>query len=169
MHPSTSTSLEDRFGDHLEPHSQRLGWFRFGFGDDRWTWSPQVERMHGYHPGTTAPGTMLVLSHVHPDDERQVADGLHDIRHTGHAYSSHHRIVDACDRVHDVVMIGVPFYDSLGAMVGMEGFYLDATPAAGPATDGPGFDRSANLVSDLAADQRRREARRRRVRAATQC
>jgi PAS domain-containing protein len=157
MQPRTSTSVEDRIGDHPEPDLQSLGWFRFNFGDDRWTWSPQVERMHGYHPGTTAPGTMLVLSHVHPDDERQVADGLHDIRRTGHAFSSYHRIVDACDRVHDVVMVG------------MEGFYLDATPAAAPTTDRSGFDRSANLVRDLAADQRRREARRRRVRDATRC
>ena len=26
---------------------QRVGWFRFYFADERWEWSPQVQRMHG--------------------------------------------------------------------------------------------------------------------------
>jgi len=27
---------------------QRAGWFRFYFADQRWEWSEQVQRMHGY-------------------------------------------------------------------------------------------------------------------------
>ncbi|MCW2554333.1 MAG: RNA-binding protein with domain, partial [Mycobacterium sp.] len=34
-----------------EGTSQRLGWFRYFFEDDRWEWSPQVQTMHGYQPG----------------------------------------------------------------------------------------------------------------------
>jgi PAS fold len=168
MNTKTFGSVQDSIGridDWIDGDgSQHLGWFRFNFGDDRWTWSPQVERMHGYHPGTTAPSTLLVLSHVHPDDERHVAAGLYDMRRTPHPFSSYHRIVDAHHHVHDVVMIGVPFYDSLGAPVGMQGFYLDATPATAS-----GFDRHAARLRDLAADRRRHEGRRRRVRAATRC
>ena len=47
---------------------QRVGWFRFYFDDDRWEWSAQVERMHGYLPGSVTPTTEMVLAHKHPDD-----------------------------------------------------------------------------------------------------
>jgi PAS fold len=53
--------------------SQRVGWFRLYFDDERWEWSPEVERMHGYEPGTVQPTTALVLSHKHPEDYEQVA------------------------------------------------------------------------------------------------
>ena len=59
---------------------QRVGWFRFYFDDDRWEWSPQVEKMHGYLPGTVNPTTEMVLAHKHPDDYRQIADTLDLIR-----------------------------------------------------------------------------------------
>lgn len=125
--------------------------------------------MHGYQPATVVPSTLLMLSHVHPDDERYVAAALHDVRRTHHPFSSYHRIVDTHHHVHDIVMIGVPFYDSFGALVGMQGFYLDATPATAATSDRSGFDRSADRLRALAAEQRGREGRRRRVRAATQC
>ena len=31
---------------------ERMGWFRFYFDDHRWEWSEQVQRLHGYRPGT---------------------------------------------------------------------------------------------------------------------
>lgn len=34
---------------------QRVGWFRFYFEGERWVWSDQVQRMHGYQPGTVTP------------------------------------------------------------------------------------------------------------------
>ena len=59
---------------------QRVGWFRLYFDDDRWEWSPQVEKMHGYLPGSVTPTTEIVLAHKHPDDYRQIADTLDLIR-----------------------------------------------------------------------------------------
>jgi len=73
---------------------QRVGWFRFYFADERWEWSPQVQRMHGYEVGTVQPTTDLVLSHKHPDDYGQVAATLEEIRLTSGAFSTRHRIVD---------------------------------------------------------------------------
>ena len=61
---------------------QRVGWFRLYFDDERWEWSPEVERMHGYEPGTVQPTTALVLSHKHPDDYEQVAATLDEIGST---------------------------------------------------------------------------------------
>ena len=73
---------------------QRVGWFRFHFADQRWEWSPQVQQMHGYQPGTVVPTTELVLSHKHPDDYGPVAATLAEIRRTSGAFSTRHRIVD---------------------------------------------------------------------------
>ncbi|HET7668281.1 MAG TPA: PAS and ANTAR domain-containing protein [Mycobacterium sp.] len=108
---------------------QRVGWFRFYFADERWEWSPQVERMHGYHPGTVHPTTDVVLSHKHPDDYGQVAATLDEIRRTAGAFSTRHRIVDTRGEVHHVVVIGDQLYDDADEVVGTHGFYVDVTPS----------------------------------------
>jgi hypothetical protein len=107
---------------------QRVGWFRFYFADERWEWSPQVQRMHGYEPGTVAPTTKLVLSHKHPDDKGPVAGMLEEIRRTGQAFSTRHRIVDTGGAIHHVVVVGDRLYDDEGAVIGTHGFYVDVTP-----------------------------------------
>lgn len=147
--------------------SHQFGSFRCYFDDDRWVWSPQVEQMHGYQPGTTAPSTLLVLSHLHLDDYRQVAATLHDVRRTHQPFSSHHRIVDTHHHQHDVVVVGAPFNDKEGAIVGMHGFFLDVTSLtrAGSSRN----DRVANHLRVNAAGKGGAEDRRQRIRAATQC
>jgi len=107
---------------------QRVGWFRFYFADERWEWSPQVQRMHGYEVGTVEPTTELVLSHKHPDDKGQVAATLEEIRRTEQAFSTRHRIVDVAGRVHHVVVVGDRLYDDQGAVIGTHGFYVDVSP-----------------------------------------
>jgi PAS domain S-box-containing protein len=109
--------------------AQRVGWFRFYFGDERWEWSPQVERMHGYEPGTVQPTTDVVLSHKHPDDYGQVAAMIEEIRRTSGAFSTRHRIVDTHGDVHHVVVVGDQLFDSDGAVIGTHGFYVDVTPS----------------------------------------
>jgi hypothetical protein len=109
---------------------QRVGWFRFYFADQRWEWSPQVERMHGYEPGTVHPTTDLVLSHKHPDDYRQVAATLDEIRRTSGAFSTRHRIIDTHGEIHHVVVVGDQLYQSgSGKVIGTHGFYVDVTPS----------------------------------------
>ncbi|BBZ12333.1 PAS domain-containing protein [Mycobacterium branderi] len=137
-----TTNLRAETG--IDDRSAEMGWFWFNIDDDRWLWSAQVERMHGYQPGTTAPSTPLLLSHVHLDDYRQVAATLHDARRTRRPFSSQHRIVDTAHHVHDVVMVAAPCHDTDGTILGMHGLCLDAP--AGSADD-----------------------RRQRVRAATRC
>jgi PAS domain S-box-containing protein len=107
---------------------QRVGWFRFYFADERWEWSPQVQRMHGYQPGEVEPTTEIVLSHKHPDDYKQIAATLEEIRRNEQAFSTRHRIVDVQGRVHHVVVVGDRLYDDSGAVIGTHGFYVDVTP-----------------------------------------
>ncbi len=115
----------------------RVGWFRFYVGDDhhedRWEWSPAVQLMHGYSPGTVQPTTELVLSHKHPDDRAQVAAVLAETRRTVSAFSTRHRIVDARGVTRQVVVVGDQLRDEDGEVVGSHGFYVDVTPTASTA------------------------------------
>jgi hypothetical protein len=86
-------------GDEVTVAPQRVGAFRFYFDDQRWEWSEQVQRMHGYQPGTVTPTTELVLSHKYPDDRDQIAQSIDTIRRTGQPLSSRHRIVDTSGKV----------------------------------------------------------------------
>lgn len=108
---------------------QRVGWFRFYFADERWEWSPQVQSMHGYEPGTVEPTTDLVLSHKHPDDYGQVAATLEEIKRTAGAFSTRHRIIDTHGETHHVVVVGDKIFDDAGDVIGTHGFYVDVTPA----------------------------------------
>ncbi|OBK95499.1 antitermination regulator [Mycobacterium asiaticum] len=107
---------------------QGVGWFRFHFADQRWEWSEQVQRMHGYKPGSVTPTTELVLAHKHPDDRGQVAATIDEILHTHRAFSTRHRIIDTKGKVHHVVVVGDRLCDDRGAVIGTQGFYVDVSP-----------------------------------------
>jgi PAS domain S-box-containing protein len=108
--------------------SQRVGWYRFYFGDERWEWSPAVEIIHGYEPGTAEPTTQLVLSHKHPDDYEHIAATIENIRVSHKPFSTHHRIVTVQGGTREVVVIGERLDDDNGEVIGTQGFYIDVTP-----------------------------------------
>ncbi|OBH40368.1 PAS and ANTAR domain-containing protein [Mycobacterium mantenii] len=108
---------------------QCAGWFRFYFEGHRWVWSDQVQRMHGYQPGTVTPTTELVLAHKHPADRPQVTDGINDMIKRRQAFSTRHRIVDTGGMIHHVLVVGDQFCDDDGKVVGTHGFYIEVTPA----------------------------------------
>ncbi len=107
---------------------QRVGWFRFHFDDERWEWSEQVQRMHGYEPGTVTPTTELVLHHKHPDDRREIARTISAMLGSRCAFSTRHRIVDTRGVVHQVVVVGDQLTGSDDAVIGTHGYYVDLTP-----------------------------------------
>lgn len=130
--------------------SQRVGSFRFYFDDQRWEWSPQVERMHGYEPGTVTPTTEIVLSHEHPDDYGQVAATLEEIRRTSQAFSTRHRIIDVQGNVHYVVVVGDRLHAEDGTVIGTHGFYVDVTPSVQQGHE----DRVTEAVAEIAESRR---------------
>jgi PAS domain S-box-containing protein len=107
---------------------QTVGSWCFYFADERWEWSPEVGRIHGYEPGTVTPTTHLVLSHKHPDDVGHVAATLEDILRTHRPFSTRHRIIDVHGHAREVVVIGERLQDERGEVIGTQGFYLDVTP-----------------------------------------
>ena len=125
---------------------QSVGSWRFYFADERWEWSPEVERIHGYEPGTVTPTTRLVLYHKHPDDLGHVAATLDDIRRTHQPFSTRHRIIDAHGQTREVVVIGEGLQDQGGDVVGTQGFYLDVTPSL--AQQQESISRAVAAISD---------------------
>jgi PAS domain S-box-containing protein len=109
---------------------QRVGWFRFYFDDQRWEWSEQLQRMHGYEPGTVTPTTELVLEHKHPNDRRDVKKTIDEMLVSRRPFSTRHRIVDTHGTVHQVVVVGDQLTDNDGAVMGTHGYYVDITPTS---------------------------------------
>ncbi len=103
------------------------GSFRFWFVGQRWEWSDEVARMHGYEPGEVVPTTELLLSHKHPDDRQHVQDALDHALLSRGSFSSRHRLIDTGGRVHTVIVLADRMLDDEGAVVGTEGYYVDLT------------------------------------------
>lgn len=108
--------------------AQRVGWYRYYFDDERWEWSPEVESIHGYEPGTVCPTIGLVLSHKHPEDRELFAASLRKLRRSGGAFSTRHRIISVQNDIREVLVIGECLQDGGSAVVGAHGFYIDVTP-----------------------------------------
>ena len=109
------------------PAYLNVGSFRFLFDGERWEWSDEVARMHGYEPGSVVPTTKLMLSHKHPDDREHVRDLLHHALHSGESFSSRHRFIDTTGDVHDAIVVADRIMDEAGAVLGTAGYYIDLT------------------------------------------
>jgi hypothetical protein len=119
---STAAAARPTAGEDL-----RVGGFRFWFVGQRWEWSDEVARMHGYEPGTVVPTTELLLSHKHPDDRAHVQDLLDHALYSQASLSSRHRFLDTAGHVHDAIVVADRMRDDSGAVVGTEGYYIDLT------------------------------------------
>jgi hypothetical protein len=104
-----------------------VGTFRFWFVDQRWEWSDEVARMHGYEPGTVVPTTKLLLSHKHPEDRAHVQDLLDYALQSEGSFSSRHRFIDTAGKVHDAIVVADRMADERGTVVGTAGYYIDLT------------------------------------------
>lgn len=115
-------SPADAIARHLN-----VGTFRFWFIGERWEWSDEVARMHGYEPGTVEPTTKLLMSHKHPDDRAHVQEVLDYALQSAESFSSRHRFLDTAGKVHDAIVVADRMHDESGAVVGTAGYYIDLT------------------------------------------
>jgi PAS domain S-box-containing protein len=109
------------------PGYLNIGAFRFWFVGQRWEWSDEVARMHGYEPGEVEPTTELLLSHKHPDDRAHVQELLDYALQSEESFSSRHRFIDTAGTVHDAIVVADRMLDESGAVVGTAGYYIDLT------------------------------------------
>jgi ANTAR domain/PAS fold len=128
VHASTDAG-DSPAGQSAEPHADdvSVGAFRFWFGGQRWEWSDEVARMHGYEPGSVTPTTEILLAHKHPEDRDHVQDLLDRVLHAKSSFSSRHRFIDTAGNVHDAIVVADRMADETGAVVGTAGYYIDLT------------------------------------------
>ncbi|MEU0541275.1 PAS and ANTAR domain-containing protein [Nocardia sp. NPDC005978] len=101
------------------------GSFRFWFASQRWEWSPELYRMHGYAPGEVEPTTELLLAHKHPEDRELVAASIARSIEQGLPFSSRHRFLDTTGQQHTVMVVSDHIFGDAGVSVGTSGFYID--------------------------------------------
>jgi ANTAR domain/PAS fold len=104
-----------------------IGSFRFWFVGQRWEWSDEVAKMHGYEPGAVVPTTKLLMSHKHPDDRAHVQELLDYALRSEESFSSRHRFVDTAGNVHDAIVLADRMLNESGAVLGTAGYYIDLT------------------------------------------
>ncbi len=149
--------------------SPQRGSLRFWFDAHRWDWSPVVEQLHGYRPGTTAPSTALLLHHIHPHDRAHLRGLIDHTRRTRVPFTTRHRVIDVHGGVHDMAVIGAPIYQRDNpSPVGMHCDCVDltlATPRPEPDRDTAPEQQLRLLAKHGYLDDRQRQ----RIRAATRC
>jgi len=128
VHASTDAGDSSR-PSPAEPDADdvSVGAFRFWFVGQRWEWSDEVARMHGYEPGSVVPTTEILLAHKHPEDRDHVQDLLDRALHAKSSFSSRHRFIDTAGKVHDAIVVADRMADGTGAVVGTAGYYIDLT------------------------------------------
>jgi hypothetical protein len=86
--------------------SYGTGAFRYDVTADRWWWSDEVYRMHGFEPGEVVPTTAMILAHKHPEDRERYAGALTTVSLLGGTFASVHRIIDAQGQERVLATIG---------------------------------------------------------------
>nr|WP_245714163.1 PAS and ANTAR domain-containing protein [Nocardia vaccinii] len=105
------------------------GKFRFWFASQRWEWSPEIYRMHGYQPGEIEPTTEVLLAHKHPEDRDNVAEAIARSMEQGEPFSSRHRFIDTNGVEHAVMVVADRILDAAEHPVGTAGYYIDLSDA----------------------------------------
>jgi PAS domain-containing protein len=107
-----------------EPRPALVGGFAYDRATDRWTWSPEVYRMHGFEPHDVVPTTELMRYHLHPDDGDAVLVRLWQAIEAGAAFSEHFRLVDAHGTTRNVLALGTAATGSRSG-AGLRGQMID--------------------------------------------
>lgn len=106
----------------------QTGAFRYDVTTDRWWWSDEVYRMHGFEPGEIVPTTAMILAHKHPDDRERYAGALTSASLLGGTFASVHRILDAQGEERVLATIGEAHPSGPGArVVEITGHFVDVT------------------------------------------
>jgi len=101
--------------------------FSYWVRDDRWEWSDDLYRLHGFGRGDVLPTTELVLAHIHPDDRESVSARFTAAVTDGEPLVCRHRIVDAGNRQHTVVAFASASRGADSRVNVLEGVMADVT------------------------------------------
>jgi hypothetical protein len=108
--------------------AHQTGPFRYDVAQDRWWWSDEVYRMHGFEPGEVVPTTAMILAHKHPDDRERYAGALTSASLLGGTFASVHRILDAQGKERVLAAFGEAHPTADGVPVAViTGWFVDVT------------------------------------------
>lgn len=99
----TRRSTGDEFA---ASHAAVVGRYTYRPRTDRWWWSDNMFRIHGFDPGAVVPTTDLVLRHIHPDDRPAAWKSRDQAFDAQEPYSFLHRIITAGNRERVVLAAG---------------------------------------------------------------
>ncbi len=120
VRPSALTS-----GLLVGEQADQVGLYHHDLIADRWTWSPELYRIHGFDPDGTEPTTELLVAHKHPEDRQYFVDVVADARATGASFSCRHRIVTTDQQHRLAIMIGEVECGDDGTATAMHGYFVD--------------------------------------------
>jgi hypothetical protein len=83
-----------------------VGGFAYDAALDRWSWSPEVFRIHGFEPHDVVPTTQLIRFHAHPEDRDAVAETLAQAMASPGRFNLSFRLVDARGTTRRVLLLG---------------------------------------------------------------
>jgi len=95
----------DSYREYVEAPAP-VGGFAYDKVTDRWTWSAEVYRIHGFEPHDVVPTTELMRYHLHPDDGETILLTLWQAMEAGAPFSEHYRVVDAHGTTRNVLALG---------------------------------------------------------------
>jgi hypothetical protein len=104
------------------PEPALVGSFAYDRAADRWSWSTEVYRIHGFEPHDVVPTTELMRYHLHPDDGDVVLVKLWQALEAGAPFSEHYRLVDATGTTRNVLALGT---GETGSRPGLRGQLID--------------------------------------------
>ncbi len=91
---------------HIEEVAPLVGGFSYDGGHDRWSWSPEVYRIHGFEPHDVVPTTQLIRFHAHPEDREAVDQTLTAAMEEPGRFTLTFRLVDAGGTTRRVLLLG---------------------------------------------------------------
>lgn len=103
------------------------GPFVYTVATQRWWWSDDIYRIHGFEPGEVVPTTALLVAHKHPDDAAVATALIVNALTGGEPFALWHRIIDARRRTRQVVSVGEGVRDETGTLVEVRGYMVDVT------------------------------------------
>jgi PAS domain-containing protein len=113
----------------VAPHTEEVvplvGGFSYDGRHDRWTWAPEVYRIHGFEPHDVVPTTQLIRFHAHPEDREAVDTTLTAAMESPRRFYLTFRLVDAGGATRRVLLLGTGSQDDRG--VHLRGELVDLT------------------------------------------
>ena len=111
-----------------QPTPMPVASFTYRAGENRWDWSDEMYRLHGFTRGEVVPTTELLLAHTHPEDRESVAALVCAVpTRQGEPFVRRYRIIDATQKERTVVVFADAAHDAQKRVTAVDFVMADVT------------------------------------------